>query len=806
MGEDLTDLTDSATLATDLHVEATSRLMEALIESENRMRRRVEMLADAVLETDADGRIVFLNSAWQVISGIDPAQCKGRPVRDYFPADQQPEIDRVLSERSGDSLSLVVHLDRPDGTTVWAVLTASPLASGGAVAVLRDVTREKAYQDELSMLSVVASSTSNLVVITDNQGLIDWVNPAFERRTGFTLAEVRGRKPGWFLQGPGTDQEAVNRIRRAIHDRRSISEELLNYTKDGEPYWIEVNLTPVIGEDGRLERYISLQADTTERKRHEQEMQHQKAALEDRVISRTAELARAKEQAESATDAKSAFVANMSHEIRTPLNAIVGFSRLLAGTSLEPKQRDYVEKTERAAEVLMRTVNDVLDFSKIEAGAVELEAAPFAVVEVVHNVEAVVGSIARGKGLSFSVTVERPVPEVVVGDALRLEQVLLNLAGNAVKFTHRGSIDITVGLESSTPEAVVLRFRVSDTGIGLSDTQIDRLFRAFSQADTSTSRKYGGTGLGLTISERLVALMGGSIDITSIEGAGSTFSFAVRFGIASGPASTRTYVPGASSSPRVSLAGVRLLVAEDNEFNQQVAKELLEAVGAHVDVVDQGQAVLDLLATGARYDAVLMDVQMPGMDGLEATRRLRAMAEFAHLPIIAMTANAMAEDQQACLAAGMDDFESKPIDPQRLYMTVARHLPEGGPPAPPGPVTTDPASADTEMDTTALARLLHHDPVKIEHFTRRYLDTTAAALEQMDRALLEGDVAGLGRIAHSLKSSSATVGAAGLAGLCLELETACRQGEESRVAPIVVAIRSTFVTVAARMSAPGSLA
>jgi PAS domain S-box-containing protein len=800
------ELTDPATLATDLHVEATSRLMEALIESENRMRRRVEMLADAVLETDAGGLIVFLNSAWQGITGVDPSACKGHPVREYFPADQHAEIDGLLSDRSGETRSQLVRLDRPDGSTVWAVLTASPLTSGGVLAVLRDVTREKEYQDELSMLSVVASSTSNLVVITDAQGLIDWVNPAFETRTGFTLAEVRGRKPGWFLQGPGTDQEAVNRIRRAIHDRRAVSEELLNYTKGGEPYWIQVNLTPVISADGLLERYISVQADTTERKRHEQEMVHQRAALEDRVISRTAELARAKEQAESATDAKSAFVANMSHEIRTPLNAIVGFSRLLAGSSLDPKQRDYVEKTERAAEVLMRTVNDVLDFSKIEAGAIELEAAPFSVVEVLRNVEAVVGSIARGKGLSFGVTVSPTVPEVVVGDALRLEQVLLNLAGNAVKFTQEGSVDIAAAVESSTADAAVLRFRVSDTGIGLSEPQINRLFRAFSQADSSTSRKYGGTGLGLTISERLVALMGGSIDITSIEGAGSTFSFSVRLATASGEMRPSSVATTATSGTSVTLSGVRLLVAEDNEFNQQVAKELLESVGALVDVVDNGQAVLDILASGARYDVVLMDVQMPGMDGLEATRRLRALPEFAKLPIVAMTANAMAEDQQACLAAGMDDFESKPIDPERLYATVARHLPEGWAPEPAVSQPLDAAQAATEIDVTALARLLNHDPAKIAHFTRRYLDTTAAAIESMVQALEDEDVTGVGRIAHSLTSSSATVGATGLARLCLELETASRQGNRERLAPLVARIRSMFAMVAELMSAPGDVA
>jgi PAS domain S-box-containing protein len=791
--------TDQSSLATDLHVEATSRLMEALVESENRMRRRVELLADAVFETDADGRLVFLNSAWQQVMGLPVGDCKGQDVAGYFPPDQQAAVREVLGDRSGDARRLVARVDRPDGTTVWVVLTTSPITSGGVLGVLRDVTKEKEYQDELTRLSVVASNTDNLVVITDDRGLIDWVNPAFESRTGFSLTEVRGRKPGWFLQGPGTDQAAVARIRDAIHGHRSISEELLNYTKSGDPYWIMINLTPVLAEDGRLERYISVQAETTERRRHEEEMRQQKAALEDRVVTRTAELARAKEEAEEATRAKSAFVANMSHEIRTPLNAILGFSRLLAGTSLDPKQRDYVDKAERAAEVLMRTVNDVLDFSKIEAGAVDLERVPFRLSRVLDNVDAVVGSVARAKGLAFTVEVDPGVATTVVGDALRLEQVLLNLAGNAAKFTHEGSITVAVRTDAATgPDA--LTFAVTDTGIGLTEEQVSGLFRAFAQGDASTTRKYGGTGLGLTISERLVGLMGGTIAIRSTQGAGSTFSFTVRLPVA-GPQVAESTRPGYDRGAEpASIDGARILVAEDNAFNQQVAQELLEAAGARVTVVDTGQAVLDILDAGERFDVVLMDMQMPVMDGLEATRRLRRRAEFADLPIIAMTANAYAEDDAACRAAGMDDFESKPIDPARLYSTIARHW--RGSEAAAGADRPDHRLYPTEFDPEALGRLLRGDTDKVQRFARAFLDSATTALHQITAAADHEDWASTARLAHSLKSSAATVGALALSASCQELESACTDSDPVRARAVVVEMPAMLARVRHALTEP----
>ncbi len=802
---------DAGSLATDLHVEATNRLVEALVESENRIRRRLELLADVVFETDADGCLVYLNAAWRTLLGEDPAGSIGRQLVDVFPESEQATVAGLLTPGCAQARQVLVRLDASDGTRRLVQMSVNPVTTGvppqpsGYVGVLHDVTREQEFQERLAMLSEVASSTDNLVVITDVRGRIEWVNPAFERRTGYTLEECIGRRPGAFLQGKGTDPETVLRIREALSHGRSISEEILNYTKAGEPYWVRLYLTAVRDEQGNLERFVGVQSDTTEAKRYEQEMLTQRAVLEDRVVIRTAELARAKEEAEAANLAKSAFVANMSHEIRTPLNAIVGFAHLLGRTPLDDKQREYVDKTSRAADVLMRTVNDILDFSKIEAGAIELESAPFDLAGILANVDAVVGTLARTKGLDFHVHLAPESPIHLIGDALRLEQVLLNLTGNAVKFTQAGSVSVDVTAEAIDTATVLLQVQVRDTGIGLSRAQIDRLFRAFSQADTSTSRKYGGTGLGLAISERLVDMMGGRIGVTSEVGVGSTFFFSARL-VQQGDDAVQSAVAPAAAAPleRVTLTGVRVLVAEDNPFNQQVAVELLEAVGASVAVADNGQAVLNLLDIGEEFDVILMDVQMPGMDGIEATRVIRGRTDLRQMPIIAMTANALAEDVERCRAAGMNDFEGKPIDPDRLYRTIAGWA-AGARTSRPRPSAPSPASLARagSVDTNALRTLLRGDAAKVAMFATRFVDTARETVAGMQQALAAGDLAALARHAHSLKSAAATVGAQGFADLCIDLERLARAGEGDRVAAIVDVLPATLDRVAAALTASG---
>ncbi|MGJ9420407.1 ATP-binding protein [Massilia sp. CMS3.1] len=513
---------------------------------------------------------------------------------------------------------------------------------------------------------------------------------------------------------------------------------------------------------------------------------------------RTAEIRHAMLRAQAATRLKSDFLANMSHEIRTPMNAIIGMSRLALMAEPAPRLRNYLGKILGAGEHLLGIVNDILDLSKIEAGQMTLEQVEFDLKDLLEGLSNLTAPKLDAENVDIVFRIGHGVPARLVGDPRRLGQVLINLAGNAVKFTEEGEIVVTVDVAARSTTCVSLRFGVSDTGIGMDKDQLARLFQSFSQGDDSITRKYGGTGLGLSISKQLVELMGGAILVTSTPGVGSSFSFTVALGqgdlaggVLAAPGATPRR-PALDARDLARLRGARILLVEDNANNREVALDFLAAAPVLVDVAVHGAEAADMVRQ-AHYDLVLMDIQMHEVDGLTATRRIRAIAGLEKLPIVAMTANAMAGDRERSLAAGMNDHIPKPIDPDLLFRTLlawidparlaGRVAPAPHRATPPGGDTVVlPPVAGIDWDAALLGVDYQH--ARLIRRVRGFVGEYRAAPRQLAEALAAGDDAPLRALAHNLSSSAAYIGAHALAASARQVEDALRAGQRARAAAL----------------------
>lgn len=586
------------------------------------------------------------------------------------------------------------------------------------------------------------------------------------------------------------DRDAV--LEQAMHvlagDVTRLSTEVRLVRSDGTPLWALLDVARVERDDGAPDFLVATVRDIGDRKSAEAELEAYRHHLEELVEQRTTDLDIALRRAEGANRAKTAFLANMSHEIRTPLNAILGLTHLMRD-HVPPSQADRLGKIDAASRHLLAVLNDVLDYSKIEAGRLELHERDFDVSAVLDDVRSMVSSTAAAKGLELVVEDGHvgTKPRWVRGDGTRLGQALLNYVANAVKFTEEGSVRLGVVALAEDESGVLLRFEVRDTGIGVAQHKVAGLFAPFEQGDVSTSREFGGTGLGLAITRAIAVAMGGEVGVDSAPGAGSTFWFTARLEHARSAPSARPHrtLGDAVEHVRARGAGRRVLLVEDNATNREVAAALLQRVGIVVQLAEDGVDAL-AAARSERFDLVLMDVQLPRMDGLTATRAIRALPGWGEVPIVAMTANVFEEDRRACLAAGMNDFVAKPVDAGVLYDALARWLPERADAdaevwvsmpelaVDMGHALRDALRGIEGLDLNAGAATAGARPEFATRLLTTFAEHHAAELEALRSAIDGGDTADVLQRAHALKSAAGYVGAWWVRDLAIEFEAAAR--------------------------------
>jgi PAS domain S-box-containing protein len=658
--------TFAALLSGAMAMTVLLRRSEALRQAAERTQRHLTSLIAATHEgywfIDTEARTVDLNPAMCRMLGSTREAMLGRTIWEFVDAENLAVFQReIAARREGKTGAYEVTLTRDDGTRLTALNNATPVydergVRTGSIGLWTDISAMKADQLELAQAKrqleqALDAMSDGFVVYSADERLVLW-----NRRYTEVFPYLAGRLV------PGLSLDAVGRIavaamypdaddprREAYHQQRMAERRAAGGVT--EHVLIDGSVVEVLDRRAADGSVVTLFRDVTHLRRAARELEA------------------ARDAAEEAARVKSRFLAAMSHEIRTPLNAVLGMNGLLLDTPLVPEQRRYIDLIGRSGESLLAIINDILDFSRLEAGKLTLEVVPFSPRAAIEDVVSMLAARAQAKGLVLGADLPADLAEAVLGDPSRLRQVLFNLVGNAIKFTDRGSVRVEVRQAEAGADRVALQVTVRDTGIGISAAQLPSLFDEFTQADSSTARRYGGSGLGLAISRELVELMGGRIEARSVVGEGSIFSVRVEFERARVPSSA---VVASSAEPEPAGPGLRVLVAEDNSVNQVLIRGLLSRLGHYLDVVGDGVEALRQVQA-APYDLVLMDMQMPQMDGIEATRAIRALAgPVARVPIVAMTANVMSEDRAACVAAGMDDFVGKPIDRSQLRQAIAR--------------------------------------------------------------------------------------------------------------------------------------
>jgi PAS domain S-box-containing protein len=592
----------------------------------------------------------------------------------------------------------------------------------------KDITLEGETQCVFQRLSLVASSNENGVLFTDLAGTITWANEGFSQLTGYSKEEVVGNTPIGLCKGPLSNKESIKEMLTLFETGRNFSVEVIHYRKDGSWFWGKVKGQSILDDNGKTIQYFAMVEDITVKKHME------------------LEIIEAKELAEQSSRAKEIFLANMSHEIRTPMNAILGMSRQLKKTELDDQQMFYLDTIHSAADHLLVVINDILDISRIEAGRLVLETIGFSMKDVARRVHGVMYHKAEEKGLKLSFCVDDDIPTILLGDPYRLNQVLLNLVSNAVKFTARGCVKVNYNLAQSQAKEHIIRIVVTDTGIGMEEGFLNHLFGKFVQEDSAVARKYGGTGLGMSICKQLVGLMSGAIMVKSRKDVGTNVILEIPF--APGRESDKSEKEEWRCDSAI-LKDKLILLVEDNEMNRLVATTVLDHYGAVVDQATNGAESLNMLRK-KKYDLVLMDVQMPVMDGLEATREIRR--EFGDTtPVIALTANAIKGESDKCSAAGMNDYLSKPFEEEDLIRMIAHWLEIRIPSQPSQPTVIQQAIVMPLYDLCKLRELSRGNDDFVATMVKMFLQQVPAAVKEINTAYNCRNLNVVKAIAHRIR-------------------------------------------------------
>jgi PAS domain S-box-containing protein len=666
-------------VVTHADITVQKRAWLALEAAEKRYRDVVEAQTDSVLRLGPDGCVLFANDAACRVFERPLDQLLGASLSALFSPDDLALYEARLRSATPahPTSSIEMRTVTASGVQRWQHIVSHAVFDDQShlvevQAVGRDTTERKASEAQVQRLlreqqAILNSPVVGIFKLLDRK--ITWANAAFADIHGYAPEELPGMSARSFFASDEAVAEFVAASWPVLLAGQIYRGEVLNRRKDGQPIWVEISMAMLDHEQKEL---IGALVNISHLKAAEAGHQQNRLALEELVLSRTRALAQARDEAQAANRAKSVFLTTMSHELRTPMNAFMGMTQLALKRAADAKQAEQLGKALTAAQGLLVIINDILELSRIDAGKVVLALIPFDLSGAFATVEALTREQATKAGLQFALQVDPELQgQLLLGDSQRLGQVLLNLVTNAIKFTARGSVQVRALRLDDLTSRIRVRFEVQDTGIGIAVEDQDRIFKAFEQADGSITRLYGGSGLGLSICRRLVTLMGGEIGLQSDPGVGSTFWFVISLDRVDTAASPTAPVRGdaAACAIRSRHSGVRLLVVDDEPVNREVTRSLLEDCGLRVEEAEDGMQAVEM-ADRVAYALILMDMQMPRLDGCAATRRIRASAGGARVPIAGMTANVFQEDQAACRAAGMDDFIGKPMQPEQLIARV----------------------------------------------------------------------------------------------------------------------------------------